>query len=129
MPEEIFTGATNVMALRDWRAAASSALLKHGRAMLAIGRASRIQSSVAPHELIAHLIDTTTHVLGSQPVERIFLEGGATAAALLHRMNWVRLRALATGLIGVAVLRAESGQLLFIKPGSYPWPAAGIGIR
>ncbi|MBI3416177.1 MAG: hypothetical protein HY043_12840 [Verrucomicrobia bacterium] len=122
MPEELFAGSGNLSAIRDWHDAVAKALHAHSGVMLAVGRGSHTRSPAVPRELLARLIDATVHALASQTVERIFLEGGATAAALLQRMNWTRLDALATGLIGVAVLRPANGPLLFIKPGSYPWP-------
>lgn len=75
-------------------------------------------------QLLAELTGTVGEILRQQPVSRLLLEGGATAAAVLHTTGWTRLRTLPSPAEGVGVLIPvnTSGPILFIKPGSYPWP-------
>ncbi|HLP77694.1 MAG TPA: hypothetical protein VK327_12340, partial [Candidatus Paceibacterota bacterium] len=57
---------------------------------------------------------------------RVYAEGGATAVALMRRMNWHQLKVsqeLAPGVATLAV-KGKRSTLLTIKPGSYVWPAA-----
>jgi uncharacterized protein YgbK (DUF1537 family) len=55
----------------------------------------------------------------------IFLEGGATASAFIKQKAWSSFEVLPTNLLGVGCLRPKGisqPPILFVKPGSYPWP-------
>jgi uncharacterized protein YgbK (DUF1537 family) len=55
---------------------------------------------------------------------RVFLEGGATAAAVVGQLGIQRFRAQPSPGPGVGALEpvGQEGPLFLIKPGSYPWP-------
>ncbi len=93
-----------------------------GRVLLGIGDgpASRGQS---PGALVAHLSDTVAALLRTASVNRLMLEGGATAAAVISALGWTRLSAVA-GSDDMAVLKPAGSDSphMFIKPGSYAWP-------
>jgi uncharacterized protein YgbK (DUF1537 family) len=74
--------------------------------------------------LLHQLTTTVCEVLQRQPVSRMLLEGGATAAAIVRALDWRRLRACEPLLDGVGVLQPDeiSAPTLYIKPGSYSWP-------
>ncbi len=63
--------------------------------------------------------------MADAPIDRLLLEGGATAIAVIRALGWTRLRATALAESGVGVLRpaGATGPELLVKPGSYPWPA------
>jgi uncharacterized protein YgbK (DUF1537 family) len=124
MPDQIFNGEIIAVAMDKWCAAASTALRDHGRAMLTIGRQSIDRSTLSTRQLSDRLVEAAAGVLATQRVERLCLEGGATAAALLRRFGWTRMTALPTELPGVAALKVAGGPALLIKPGSYRWPQA-----
>lgn len=124
MPERIFNGDVTPSTTDKWCAQASAALRDHGRAMLTIGRTSMNRSALTGKQLTDRLVEAVVGVLATARVERLCLEGGATAAALLSRFGWTRLRALPAELPGVAALSVSGGPSLLIKPGSYPWPRA-----
>jgi hypothetical protein len=96
--------------------------------MVAIGPDAR---ACTPTELSDRLAESVAALLRCTitSVTAMCLEGGATAAAVFRAMTWTRLIALpaAADLAGIAVLRpigpASPAPLLFVKPGSYPWPA------
>ena len=100
-----------------------SALQVANRVLIGIGdgSATRGQSSDA---LVRRLAETVRSVLVRTTVVRLLMEGGATAAAVLHAAHWTRLEACAAADPGIGVLRpaAGAGPLLFVKPGSYVWP-------
>jgi hypothetical protein len=52
------------------------------------------------------------------------VEGGATAAALVRRLGWVRLSVCqewATGVVSLEI-KGQAQPLVTMKPGSYAWP-------
>lgn len=100
---------------------AARALQSPGCALLGIGEAGGVSSTVLSAELAAA---AATLVLGENKIAVLLIEGGATARAVLHRLGWTRLPAAQVSAQGVGVLRptTTAGPLLFIKPGSYAWP-------
>ncbi len=102
--------------------AAARALLSPGCALLGIGEAGGVSSALLSAELAEA---AATLVLGENKITRLLLEGGATARAIVNRLDWTRLQACQVSMQGVGVLRPASagGPLLFIKPGSYTWPS------
>ena len=59
-----------------------------------------------------------------QQVKRLFIEGGATARAILDRMEWHTLNVKGEYAPGVVQMQVQEhhDQIVTIKPGSYPWP-------
>jgi len=102
-------------------AAVARALQSSGRVLLGIGDGGGLTSAALCAELATA---TATLVQDSTGVTAILLEGGATARAVMDRLGWTRLQACQVSAQGVGVLRpaGAAGPLLFIKPGSYPWP-------
>ncbi|HYG22216.1 MAG TPA: four-carbon acid sugar kinase family protein [Verrucomicrobiae bacterium] len=80
----------------------------------------------AARMLTEHLVRLAELVLGLADVTSVYAEGGATAAALMQRMGWTRLKVMSELAPGVARLAAgKDGRIwLTVKPGSYAWPAA-----
>src|SRR5204862_5779890 len=101
------------------------ALAARGCAMAAIGSAPVHETPSHATTLADRLAAAVSGALRDRAVSVLCVEGGATAAALLRELGWKRLAALrSSGLGGVAVLRLfDSGvRIVFVKPGSYPWP-------
>lgn len=89
------------------------------KVMLAIGRPEKGDHA----EFTEKLIETALPLLTGTPNDlRIGLEGGATAIAFIRRMGWTRLEVIPEGHVGVGSLRPPGGPVLYVKPGSYPWP-------
>jgi uncharacterized protein YgbK (DUF1537 family) len=95
----------------------------HRRVVLHVGLPTVMDSSAA-RCLADHLVDIAEQVLHRVPVTSVFAEGGATAAGLVRRMNWLRLEVRREWAPGVATLAVAGGdtQWLTLKPGSYSWP-------
>jgi uncharacterized protein YgbK (DUF1537 family) len=70
------------------------------------------------------LVALAAALLRSSEVERVFAEGGETAAALARRLGWTRLRVVTEVSPGVVALSPSSNWpgVLVVKPGSYRWP-------
>jgi uncharacterized protein YgbK (DUF1537 family) len=96
----------------------SSIWQRNDRVMIAIGN----QTSEMPHNLTSKLIGVAVSLIENQAGLTIALEGGATALAFIRQMGWTRFEVLPAGHTGVGCLRPPGGPLLFVKPGSYPWP-------
>jgi uncharacterized protein YgbK (DUF1537 family) len=93
-------------------------------AVLAIGE-SRIEG--AGTDLLDALAESAAGVIRELAPTQIWVEGGATCQALFQRLSWRRFRVLRPSLEGVGVLAPFESlqQTLFVKPGSYAWPAEG----
>ena len=63
-------------------------------------------------------------VLGQTRIHELFIEGGATARAILDCMGWETLTVLGEYGPGVVRLSVQGpeGQVVTLKPGSLPWP-------
>ena len=121
MPAELLGQTNHTAALHEWVRAACTALGESGACMLAIGRVKTVNH---PPLLEERLAQAMAMVLAQVEVERLMLEGGATASAALRRMLWMRLRVTelaAPDLPGLRVADAD-GPRIFMKPGSYDWP-------
>lgn len=78
-----------------------------------------------PKHLRLSLAAAATHVLTESPVDQLYVEGGATARALVDCLGWTRLRVFrefVPGIVAVLPYRLTT-PLLILKPGSYSWPA------
>lgn len=80
-------------------------------------------------DVVARLLDATALTDRTAPsagprIDRVFIEGGMTAAAVARRLNWTTFTALhpvAAGITPLAVASRDA-PLLVPKPGSYSWP-------
>jgi uncharacterized protein YgbK (DUF1537 family) len=94
------------------------------RVILAVGLPPVRDMEVA-RKLSKSIVRVAEQVMRQVTVARVFAEGGATAAELVRRMGWSRLKVLRELAPGVATLAVDGGEsiLLTIKPGTYAWPA------
>jgi uncharacterized protein YgbK (DUF1537 family) len=74
--------------------------------------------------LLARLGELAECILRRGEVVHVYAEGGSTAAELVSRMRWKRLKVLREEARGVVTLAPEGEKplLLTMKPGSYIWP-------
>ena len=106
----------------EWAEEAELALSKYGSAMIAIGR-KQLASSNSGVEITERLVTVAGDLVARGTIERICLEGGATAAAFVRSMNWQRLVALREYDRGIVVLLPpQTAVEMVVKPGSYDWP-------
>jgi len=109
--------------IREWADATMRALEAHSRVIVAIDQPLRRDLGL-PQIVNSHLGELVERVINRRPVDHLLVEGGTTAASLVRRFGWKRLRVrreLAPGVVSMQV-EGMSGPLLTMKPGSYAWP-------
>jgi uncharacterized protein YgbK (DUF1537 family) len=124
MPRRLFAEDHSDREIDAWAVELEDAMAINGSAMIAVG-GEKI-AGLAPGVLERRLAEAVRRVLQRVVVGHLLLEGGATAAAVLHRCEWHRLRVgpeVAPGLAWLDVIGAPAPRLL-VKPGSYAWPDA-----
>ncbi len=101
----------------------NEALESNPRVVLGIGLPPVRDPRVA-RRLASHLTQLAEAVLLRAPVGHVYAEGGATAANLIRRLGWTRLRALREIAPGVVTFRIADNPrcVLTLKAGSYAWP-------
>ena len=123
MPRGLFEREMREDILTRWAASAASALHGRGAALLAVGGESPVPG-VTPATLTDRLAQAVELTLKQCATARVFLEGGATAAAVVGQLGLLRFRAHPSPGPGVGALRpvGQERPLFLVKPGSYPWP-------
>lgn len=120
----------NPEACARWAFEVWSALQERGGAMIAIGLDEAVESS-SSEKLLARLADAVEIVLRKASVNRLLMEGGATARAVIDRMGWSTFQTIGA-IEGLSWLRVggDENPVLLIKPGSYDWPeGASLGMN
>jgi uncharacterized protein YgbK (DUF1537 family) len=108
--------------LEAWSASAAEALAGSGAVVLTIGGAL-LREAGWPARLGRCLARAAAGVLARQAVDCLWVEGGATAQALLQHLGWQRLPVVAEITPGVVALQPPPpGIEMVVKPGSYAWP-------
>lgn len=127
MPPELFAGAEGAVAEARWEAATRRALAKHLLVVVAIDQPHH-PAHGWPARLRASLAGLVASVLAGSGVDRLYIEGGSTARAIVERLGWVRLRVCAQLAPGIVALRPVGvvTPLLILKPGSYSWPGSEL---
>jgi uncharacterized protein YgbK (DUF1537 family) len=102
----------------------TGALRSNRCALIGIGEGPLTQGK-APSDLVGQLAQAGAAVLRDVSVERLLLEGGATAATVVRELGWTRLCACEVAAPGIGTLRpfGLAAPIVSIKPGSYDWPA------
>jgi uncharacterized protein YgbK (DUF1537 family) len=111
--------------VNELSAKVSTAVKTHKRAILNVGLPVVADKSVAAR-LLNELGIIAERTLRAGGIQHVFAEGGSTAAELVRRMGWTRLKVVKEEARGVVTLAPEgAGELLLtMKPGSYVWPAS-----
>ena len=94
------------------------------RVLIGIGEAPETNGR-APAELVEELGEAVMTLLENLRPKHLLIEGGATAAVVMSRLQWSRFTVGDVKPAGLAVLQPWGMPALdvIIKPGSYPWPA------
>ncbi len=125
LPQELAWGATfSAAAVAAVAARVNDSLAGGSRVILSVGL-PQVRAADVAGRLSGHVVRVAEQVLRQTRIDKIFAEGGATAAELVRRMGWARLEVVRELAPGVATLAVEGDKtvLLTIKPGSYLWPA------
>ena len=107
-----------------------SAFESHARVVLTVGLPP-VRNEKVSRGLTGQLVQIAAAVLERVEVGQVYADGGATAAELVWRMGWSRLKLLREQAPGVATLAVAGKKNLWltIKPGSYPWPVEWTASR
>lgn len=93
---------------------------------LAIVAAETLDSSPGASDAIGEKIAATAlTVIDRWHPDVIFLEGGATARAVIERTPWrsfIVRSEIAPGIVAIQAADFPDAPFLVLKPGSYPWP-------
>jgi D-threonate/D-erythronate kinase len=124
MPDRVALATENSRdGLTEWRDAAMDAIASRAFAIVTIGQPLGQDRSRTAY-FTRQLAEAVALMLGQADLAEIWIEGGATAAAIVQRMGWSDFRVIgewATGIVKLQEARQRSPQLV-LKPGSYPWP-------
>lgn len=124
MPVELFDPSLQPSEpVKKWAGAIVRALRDHPKLVVAIDQPISKTPNIS-QLLTDRLSMTVERILAETSVNHLFVEGGATAAALVKRLDWRQLRVtqeLTPGVVCMAI-EGRSHPLLTIKPGSYYWP-------
>jgi uncharacterized protein YgbK (DUF1537 family) len=115
--------------LGQWTDDIVAALATSECAVAAVGQPGR-HGAPSARDVRTQMAALVQRVAGRMHVRQLLIEGGATAGAILRRIGWDTLDVLGEygpGAVHLAV-KGTSGQIVTLKPGSYPWPE-GIWTR
>jgi uncharacterized protein YgbK (DUF1537 family) len=124
LPPELMDGSdfTNSMAA-DLASKVDTECRAESRIVMTIGL-PLVSNPIIARKLSDHLVKVAALVLQSGAIKQVYCEGGATAAALMHRMGWNRLQFVEELAPGVCTTRPVNQDIQFtMKPGTYEWPA------
>ena len=110
-------------AFDELSASINKAIGTYGSAMLTV--ADDIPATMAdPRKIPEVVAEAVERILCRQQVNSLYLTGGATAGAVLHRLGWKRFVTEAELGQGVCLMRVmeQDNRHVIVKPGSYPWP-------
>ena len=114
MPLTVYDGSDD---LTTWNTEAYS--LQHSL-ILTIPHTHRTGKEVAVH-LRTVMAQKVKQLVGEHRPDQLIIEGGATAWATLQALGWTQFQIVRQIAPGVVQMRADSGTLVTLKPGSYPW--------
>ena len=117
MPLSVYDGSDD---LAEWQREAATLYGQGHGLVLTIPHHHRTGKAVAQH-LRATMARMAAALVAQQPPHQLIIEGGATAFATLSQLQWHTLTVVQQVAPGVVRLQAESGSLVTLKPGSYPW--------
>lgn len=114
MPLTVYDGSYD---LTTWNTEAYS---QQHSLILTIPHTHRTCKEVAVH-LRTVMAQKVKQLIGEHRPDQLIIEGGATAWATLQALDWTQFRIERQIAPGVVQMRADSGTLVTLKPGSYPW--------
>lgn len=122
-PQAVFGGGDSY---EEWIHAAIAHLETNRDVAVAFGT-SRPAGPADTPKLLSAIAETAFRIATSVGVERLFLEGGATARAVVDRFGgtrWAVNREWEPGVVAVESPDSGSGSHchFVVKPGSYSWP-------
>ena len=124
MPSELlYNDEPTGKLLQQWTNDTITTLQKYSKAIVTIDQ-SIAQNPELAQRLRQHIAALVKNILSRTSIHELFIEGGATASAIVRRLQWRRFFPCAELAPGIVRMRAKEKQNLYltIKPGSYHWP-------
>jgi uncharacterized protein YgbK (DUF1537 family) len=130
LPEELARGMQFTAELAEAIAQSALVALRSQRRVILHSGLDRVGEPALAKLLAVYLVQVAERVLRETRVGQVYAEGGTTAAELVRRMGWGRLKVLRELSPGVATLTADDNRALqlTIKPGSYLWPEGILNV-
>lgn len=117
MPTPVYDGESTG---HDWVTEISGSYAENGAIILAIKDRHRTGHETAVY-LRGAMADTVADLIAVRRPAELIIEGGATAYAILNRLDWKSFRITDQIAPGVIRMLAPNGVHVTMKPGSYPW--------
>jgi D-threonate/D-erythronate kinase len=109
--------------ITHWASDVIATFSTHSVAVIAIDQLSIMPGGSWPQRLSGYLAEAAAMVMAHHPLNRLYIEGGATIRAVMEQLNWARLQVVQELAPGIVALQAQASlPLLIVKPGSYAWP-------
>ncbi len=124
MPSALMeAGEHESRALQDWSDAVLGSLSEFPQAIVTIGQPISPRPDL-PVRLGRYLGQLTRMVIESMSIDHFWMEGGATASAVLEELGWREFRVLREIRLGVVTIcpLGATRPTVTVKPGSYDWP-------
>jgi len=124
MPEALFRKSqTDESLIYQWANVTLKAMQAGECAVIAV-RQPVVQDADQARALAAHMACLVQTVIGKTAIRELFIEGGATADAILDQMEWNSLNVLGEYQAGVVRMGVPGQENPYVtsKPGSYTWP-------
>ena len=124
MPDEIYYSCdTDVAAVVAWAEDVEAALAARGRAIVNAPQSPK-GICLNGRQITAAMAELVRHVLGSNVVDELMIEGGATSQAVMSALQVENLYPSHSLAPGITRMRVDNYPDLHItmKPGSYSWP-------
>lgn len=125
MPEAFLNKDGNSTALiNSWSNEIIATIQSQGNCIVAFAENYSVGHTLLPRQMAAIMADIVYEVYQKNPVQEIIIEGGATAATIIRKLQLSAFKPLQQFAQGVIRMQCLQKPNLFItmKPGSYDWP-------
>ena len=122
-PELLYNYEPSDKLLQQWTNDTITTLQEYSKAIVTIDQPVARNPTLA-RKLRHHIAALVENMLSRTSIDELFIEGGATASAIVRRLQWTRFFPCAELAPGIVRMRVKEKQNLYltIKPGSYHWP-------
>lgn len=127
MPADLFDDTCNQpLRITQWKDSILRGIQSSGSVIVAIDKIDNANRKNLPSEICSAVATVIHQVMESNSISELIIEGGATASAVIHSLNYRKFYPSQELAPGVIRMKAEENQNMYItmKPGSYSWPAS-----
>jgi uncharacterized protein YgbK (DUF1537 family) len=124
-PRLLFSeGAAQQQLMMEWEEEIIRGLETGGSTIIAIDVFDAPPSADLSRAIGEALADVVHHVMQRVAIQELIIEGGATASAILKKLNYTKFYPTQELALGVIRMKVDGNDEIFVtlKPGSYQWP-------